>query len=816
MKTTIKWMSAGLLAALLSACGGGGGGGSDAGNNDASAHPSAAAPAVSFDTSSVSASAVEGAEPGSMTVTFTGSKLLEAAPYVQSSMTGQGLDPRISVSLGESSGVVSLRAASGLPPGTYTGNASIHVCVDAQCKQEYKGSPKTVGYSVTVLPHISSPVDAISMATSENGVPGTYVLTILPATGMVMDIAADDAASGWLKTEAVAGNVFKLTASSGILHTGLYQGSVKVTTRDGLQSLSVPVSMVVNTGMLVSPVHATTLNAATTEVDTHADLPVGSSPGVQFNWKASTTTSWIKLDKDAGKAGEQVSWHLDLAAIDALANRASHEGLVHLTPDADNVSPTDIRVLVRKKLPEVDVVAPYVVAANTATTVRLRGSGFNAIDDLIANVRVGGVAPTSVQRINDTALVLTMPPMPAGSHAVTVHKLATLKPLAQPFKAMAPTSFSYAAIPTDNLLGGYQGAVPIPLMALYEPVRQALTLQYATRSKTSYSYDGTALVQYRWNGSQWTLKTAMTPYAKNGLGLTADGNRLIAPGDGESSSSSTVFLFDIDTLSQVDQFTVPLQWIGAGFPLKVTNDNRVLTFDPYNQRSGFNYIDLKSKSVGSFQMATGQVLNSDWKYSLIAVDISADGEHVIYGGAYDSAASVPLMLDASEARLRLSVFQPFPQYSIPHLNRDGSRVFTYSQAFDSAGKLLGTWDVPTAVGASWLPVVTSISPDGLRLYALTYAASVTGTQSEPALTASSPKPRVYVFDLSKADEGGKFSVLGYFELNDYPGCRANLYNGGETCPGVVKMVVTPDQQTVFMAGVRNLVVAPIPTVLSKL
>lgn len=813
MKVVLTRIVATVLVGMLYACGGGSS--QTAGAQTSSTTTPANTPVVIFETSSVSTSYLEGNEAGAMMVSFKTDKPLDAVPSVRFAVTGQGLDPRISVSLIDSGATINLRAASGLPPGTYKGEASIHVCLDVQCKQEFQGAPKTLSYTVIVLSHISSPVASVSMASAENSVGETsYILTILPMSGGVtMDAVPDDAASNWLKAEAISGNVFRLTASAATLRTGLYQGSVNVTTRDGLQALSVPVSLVVNTGMLVPPVHATTLSAASNESETYGSVTVGASPGVQFDWRAASATPWIKIDRGSGKAGEQVSWHLDLAAINLLANRASHEGLISIESESGNVSGAHIRVVLNKKLPEVLAVAPYAVSADVLNTIYLRGSGFNAIENLASSVRVGGIAPTSVRRINDTSLVLTMPGMSAGNYAVKTHKLDALSPLTQFFKVVAPRAYSYTAVATTNVFGSPAGA---PTALMYDPIRQMLTMHFAIDRDNYYPYSQTALAQFRWNGVQWLSKIMPTPGVLLGLGLTADGNSLIAQSRIDPYTRN-VLLFDVETLAQSDQFPVPLV-LSTGFNslLKVTNDNRVLGHEPYSSRSSFDFVDLSSKTTGRYEIAAGQNLNNSWSYDVQGAGISADGEHVIYNGSYrEESTAVPLSLDASEGRLRLSAFQPFRKNSIPELNRDGSRVFLRDQVFDGSGKLLGAWDIADALGSDWTYIQEAKSADGLRSYVLAYAASVVADYKEPTVLSTLPKPRIHVFDLSKPGMDGKFPVLGYFELNDYPGCRTRPHLGGSTCPGEVQMVISPDQKTVFMVGLRNLVVAPIPAGLTR-
>jgi hypothetical protein len=797
--TRTSWIAAITLTALLQACGGGGG------NDPAKpgAQPSDTATpltTLSFQTSTVESAGLEGDTSAVMSITATGSKLSTLPVYVQADISGEGLDPRAALSVSGDEATVQLHPAAGLAPGRYTGTATLRLCADGACTRVYPGSPKVVAYTVQVWPLLRSPISSLSMATAESGVASPALLTLLPAgSGLPMSAEVDDGGAGWLSAEAVSNGVFRIRAAAGALHTGFYEGAVKVRTTDGLQSLSVPVSLIVNAGMLVPPVHTTTLNAATVLADTQGQVPVGASLGVRFNWTATSNTPWIQLDGATGAAGGAVRWHLDLNAVDKLANLATHEGLIHLQADNDNVSPVDIRVLIHKRLPEVDVVAPHALPTGQATTVTVTGSGFNAIDDL-SIVRVGNVVPSSVRRLSDSTLAVALPALPAGDYKVSLHKLAALGALSHALKVYAPANYAYAAVPTASLLAPPAG---LPTLPLYDPVRQTLTFQHTIDDKSYAFYNAqTRLVQFRWNGSQWVPKAVPTPGELLGLGITADGQRLVTTG------SRSVAFRDPDTLDLVDGYDVPISLDHGEGRLAITNNNHLLAlYDRFANGTGpLSYVDFKKRTVGFHDFSLGTVIDPMAEYGVQLAGVSGDGEHVLIGSTNNR---LPLSLDASQGKLRASTFNAESTYDVPVLNRDGSRVWVGLKLHNSTGQLLGTWD-PAPLRVNARIVGFHVALDAMRLYALTYAQSVVGDTTEPTLAANAPKPVLKVYDLTRTDAAGKFYPVGEVQLQHYPGCRTDDWTMSATCPAPVRMTSTPDGRTVFMIGVRNLVVATVP------
>ena len=96
-----------------------------------------------------------------------------------------------------------------------------------------------------------------------------------------------------------------------------------------------------------------------------------------------------------------------------------------------------------------------------------------------------------------------------------------------------------------------------------------------------------------------------------------------------------------------------------------------------------------------------------------------------------------------------------------------------------------------------------VTPDGSRVYVLAYA--------QDAYTNPAETPRVFVFDATTVQ--ANLTLLGYFDIADYPGCPINLNNPG-ACDSEVAGAIALDGKTLFFAGGQNLVVVPVPATLT--
>jgi hypothetical protein len=94
-----------------------------------------------------------------------------------------------------------------------------------------------------------------------------------------------------------------------------------------------------------------------------------------------------------------------------------------------------------------------------------------------------------------------------------------------------------------------------------------------------------------------------------------------------------------------------------------------------------------------------------------------------------------------------------------------------------------------------------LSPDGSRVYGFAYP--------DEFPYASSPG-RVYVFDsTTRQQTTDELPILGYVETAAYPSCVNPVPPSQQECSFASTTIVSPDGNTVFVAGDSNLIVVPV-------
>jgi hypothetical protein len=97
-----------------------------------------------------------------------------------------------------------------------------------------------------------------------------------------------------------------------------------------------------------------------------------------------------------------------------------------------------------------------------------------------------------------------------------------------------------------------------------------------------------------------------------------------------------------------------------------------------------------------------------------------------------------------------------------------------------------------------------VSPDGLRVYALSYDRLDYFNENDHyhCIPIRASRARR---NSQRAAATGRLPILGNFMINDFPTCR----NAGQ-CRLYTVATISPDGRTLFFAGNQNLVVVPIP------
>jgi hypothetical protein len=665
-----------------------------------------------------------------------------------------------------------------LPSGTYTGSVTI-----------VAGSSSAVlpiSYSVSPPPGGDVPMavapGSLTMNTVENGLTSTTLAVTPPSWNPQVTATVEypaGAASGWLSTSAVAGG-FQVNANATGLLAGAYTATVRVHGAYPATDILVPVALTVGPGLVRPADVLVNVNAESTSAAFSGSVPVTLAAGPAVNWTASANVPWLGFTKGSGTTGQSLVYQIDAAQFAALANAAQYPATITLTPASSTMTPVSFSLTLSKQLPQITSLAPYTQVAGQTARVVLRGSGFSGITNPSARVLIQGSTPASVSVVNDTEMVANFNALSAGNHVVSVSNALGLATSTRPVAAVTPVPHTYAATPTG---------ANIRTLA-YDAEREAV---FAANS------DANTIMRFT-PGSSGTWSATSVPFASVGeIGLSIDGSRLIAMTT-LSASPAVIATLDPTTLattrSVTQSRTIGPDFSLLGFGLSTTNDGRTWldleTPQPPFSDLAYTTVDTLTANVVSLPSLSTTFYDGPWFAH------SRDGERLLI---VQSAAITPqppmLYLDAADGVVHQNPAGLTFSYNFS-LSDTGDRVvFDATSLRDRNFNLLGQLAIPAA--DAYFPIDALVSPDGTRIYALSYP------NSAPSGT---PPPRVYVFDATVAQPS--LPILGYFTINDYPSCPVV----GSTTPCTNynhASAISIDGQTLYYAGQQNFVVVPTNT-----
>lgn len=284
------------------------------------------------------------------------------------------------------------------------------------------------------------------------------------------------------------------------------------------------------------------------------------------------------------------------------------------------------------------------------------------------------------------------------------------------------------------------------------------------------------------------------------IGLSIDGTRLIAMTT-STANPGVIATLDPTTLATTKSVTqlrsIGPEFTALGFGLATTNDGRTWLD---LERSNPPFSDL---AYATLDTLTATVVQPPG----IATDFylgpwfagSRDGERLLI---VQSSAITPqppmLYLDAADSVVHVNPAGLTFSYRFSFSEAGDRVVFDAAALRDGSFNLLGQLVIPSTDG--YYPLDALISPDGSRIYALSYPSSSSG--SNP------PSPRIYVFDATVVQ--ANLPILGYFTIADYPACSTLVsspscsnYNHAST--------ISIDGQTLYYAGQQSFVVVPTNT-----
>ncbi|HEX7114740.1 MAG TPA: hypothetical protein VF193_06380 [Steroidobacter sp.] len=405
--------------------------------------------------------------------------------------------------------------------------------------------------------------------------------------------------------------------------------------------------------------------------------------------------------------------------------------------------------------PIVDLVAPYVATAGTSDTVLLRGQGFSAFN--IAAVNFGSTPATNfaeVLGLGGIELRVVHPELVVGTYPVHIevpdHQGEVISDAR--LVVVAPTSYAAQAL-------AYPAPGPVVRSLIYDPERAALLV--ATEA------NGGTILRYAFDGTSWGAPTSVALPGLMDMTLSIRGTDLLA--------LTRTALTPVDPLTLAPGTPVEPPELAEGSFLKsiaVTNsDTAVVT-------TGTD----ESATTTELLYRNGEIVEATLSLNNATVAGSADGSKVVFVQGHPDLDGDPAVFlytaetnNFTNGRLNLNQNE-----FAPVVNRTGSRVIlngrrVYIQAGDFA--ILGLLPETT--------LAVALRPDGTRAY--TYDSEANG---------------ILTFDISEPvdddDDEGVYTPLGpAVPLIANPGTG-------------VKMTISHDGRTLFLAGSTQLVIQPTP------
>ena len=626
------------------------------------------------------------------------------------------------------------------------------------------GSTGTLALSTNALTFSATgtsatPAGQIVTATVTGASGGTLVVRVVatgPAVGSISGVTITGPNSG-------RATVFPATAST--LGPGTYASTITVTACLNDVNCSGPLIGTPQTVNVTYTIPGVASSAASLSYSLgNTPLPADFTRQLNItgyptqNWSVASNLPWLTPTPSSGSsAGSvQVTAPLDQTQV-GLMNNGTYTGSVTLTPTSGD--PVTIPVSLTIARSQVNYVAPYVATTNTSNDVIIRGENLDQVT--ISGVTFGGNSATAFTRISATEIHATHPALtPAGPYAVQLQtNLPSIRSLAT----------LVAADPPAYIAGtlAYPSATAKRVIDLaYDAERKALLvgIEYP-----SLGLGANELVRYVFT-TGWDGGTTKALPNLSALALATDGQQLLLAS--ELPVTFEMAITQVNPLTLVSGTVTSTGAIGETFQgLGITNDGYVVA--AAHNDGGFAPAFRYSIRNPGFTTLTG-VGFQGFGFFRANGAASADGSRVVMGSVLDFQdlwvydASTGTASDTSVGKDAISL----------SLSRTGSRLLLNGTAlYDGAFVLQGG-----ALPATTLAAV--LSADGTHAYSY------------------DSDGKVHAFDLNGTPVAGIYPESATAVAVSDPG------------PGIsgsdMRMVMTPDGGTLFLAGSTQVVIVPTP------
>ncbi|WP_296944523.1 hypothetical protein [uncultured Massilia sp.] len=733
--------------------------------------------------------------PVEIPYTITIAPGLTATPTTVGLRAVAGVRPTANVAVQLPAGVTSFTAVSNVPwikvsnitnqgftitgdvkaPGIYQGM----ITLDAGGRSKVVPVTYEVGTDGASITSITPDRRSDDFTATAGTVSDSHVLNVaLPAWAKELSstVQYGGNANGWLSVVAGAPGTLTLTASATNLASGNYQATLLLSAGPDVAPVSVPITFnVIAANWAIAGPSTITVdgNSAISQLGGRLSIDIPNLP-VQ-DWNVSSNANWLKLSRATGATRtHQVDVSVDAARVASMENFASHTAELTISLASGKVAPTKFTITLNKKVPELHFISPSTRLPGEAGNYIVRGRGLDGIADLTQALRITGVMPTRITRVNDTQFELMLPAQQQGRTTVALANSLGIDSGTVALKVVEQPALGYAAVVAQGAKGGI----------VFDAERQSVY----TANKTLG-----AVMRFKKNGATWGADSVSVQRAE-GVVLSPDGKSLVV-----TSASGQVLLLDPDTLAQQGSYKaayVDGYELNSLPDLVMRNDGKAL----FNGGSG---VDGGAGGMSYFDVVTRKFGNIGGNFGFGWAVASGDGAriHIVQSASYTPAPPMVTLDSKDTVATPSTAGLTFWYEAAQSLRGERFAEGTYT-VWDRDFNIVGKVNLPDTSYFGRTPV---FSPDGSRLYVLAY-------NSSGLYSGSTVMPRVYVFDTStRMITTTNLPLLGYFDLADYPTCNVSAYECNTRALGTI----SPDGKTLFFVGDAKLVVAPVPAVLNR-
>jgi hypothetical protein len=487
---------------------------------------------------------------------------------------------------------------------------------------------------------------------------------------------------------------------------------------------------------------------------------------VPLSWTSATSNKpWVTVSPTSGTTGSSVTLSIDPAQLEALDPGLSSAVITFsFTQPGVGATSTQLSVSLNLTLPKISWVSPYVALSGPAQEVILRGKGFDNAGG--AALDFGGTSVSVYSVVSDTEIRVTPPAFAAGP----ARKIKFPNSLGNPSLVRSNAELVVVDAPVYPLKSlTYPDPGPLTVRRIsYDAERKQLLVAVSFTDTSPLVNTMGAVYRYVFNGSDWAATPATANVAGlHDFGFSPDGKKLLV------ASGTSVTPYDPVTLAAAGTpASVSLPFSSSFIEqLVVANDGNALITTEF---AGSGFADSYRYSIADATFTRFPSLCC----SIPQAGGSANGSRIVLVQNGVSPSQSVYQYNASSGTFGPTSLISSDSNPHPALDRNATRILLGSSSvYNSSFQLLGT--IPFAVAAV-------LSPDGRKAY--TY----------DIFTA--PPSKVHVYDLTAPLVAGAFPEIA----------TANTPSVLGTNIGKIRMTISPDGGTLFIAGDQGILVMPAP------